>query len=82
VVQAYNPRGLQLVTGSQPFQDTFLNVIFESLDYDNRCNGFANRPPRASSTLTRPECWGLSRSLMSGGEVMVDAEMQVILVFQ
>lgn len=80
-VQAYNPSGLQVVTDSQPFQDTFVNVILKAWITTDATASQTARHVQVSPSLSLNAGDYLVFS-MSGGEVTVDAEMQVILVFQ
>jgi hypothetical protein len=80
-VQAYNPGGLQVGTDSQPFQDTFLNVILKAWITTDATASQTARHVQVSPSLSL-NVGDYLVFTMSGGEVTVDAEMQVILVFQ
>jgi hypothetical protein len=80
-VQAYNPGGLQVGTDGQPFQDTFLNVILKAWITTDATASQTARHVQVSPSLSLNSGDYLVFT-MSGGEVTVDAEMQVILVFQ
>jgi len=80
-VQTYNPSGLQMGSDSQPFQDTFLNVILKSWITSAATASQTYRHVQVSPSLSL-NAGDYLVFTMSGGEITVDAEMQVILVFQ
>jgi len=80
-VQNYNPGGLQVVSDNQPFQDTFLNVILKSWITIDATASQTARHVQVSPSLSLNAGDYLAFT-MSGGEITVDAEMQIIMVFQ
>src|SRR5579862_5382311 len=65
----------------QPFQDTFLNVILKSWITVDATASQTARHVQVAPSLSVSAGDYLVFIIMSGGEVIVDAEMQVILVF-
>ena len=80
-IQTYNPGGLQVVTDSQPFQDTFLNVILKSWITIDATASQTDRHVQVSPSLSL-NAGDYLVFTMSGGEITVDAEMQVTMAFQ
>jgi len=80
-LQSYNPSGLQLVSDAQPFQDTFLNVILKSWITVDATASQTFRHVQVAPSLS-VSAGDYLVFTMSGGVVVVDAEVQVILVFQ
>jgi hypothetical protein len=80
-LQPFNPSGFQLVSDAQPFQDTFVNVILKSWITVDATASQTYRHVQVAPSLS-VSAGDYLVFTMSGGVVVVDAEMQVILVFQ
>jgi len=80
-IQSFNPASLQLVSDNQPFQDTFLNVILKSWIPLDATASQSYRHVQIAPALS-VNAGDYLAFTMSGGEITVDAEMQVIMVFQ
>lgn len=80
-VQTFNPSGLQMGTDGNPFQDTFLNVILKAWIPVDGTASQTFRHVQISPALSL-NAGDYLVFTMSGGVITVDAEMQVILVFQ
>jgi len=80
-LQTLNPGGLQIGTDAQPFQDTFLNVILKSWIPSDGTSSATYRHVQIAPSLS-VSAGDYLVFTMNGGEITLDAEMQVILTFQ
>jgi hypothetical protein len=80
-LQTYNPTGLTIGTDAAPFQDTFLNVILKSWVPSDGTASQAYRHVQLAPSLSLKAGDYLVFYMGHDGPA-VDAEMQVILVFQ
>jgi len=80
-LQTLNPGSLQIATDAQPFQDTFLNVIVKSWVPVDGTASASYRHVQIAPSLSLSAGDYLVFT-MNGGEITLDAEMQVILGFQ
>jgi hypothetical protein len=80
-LQTLNPGGLQIGMDSQPFQDTFISVILKSWVPGDGTAAATYRHLQISPSISLSAGDYLVFT-MNGGEITLDAEMQVILGFQ
>jgi len=80
-LQTLNPGGLQIGMDGQPFQDTFLSVILKSWVPGDGTAAATYRHVQISPSISLSAGDYLVFT-MNGGEITLDAEMQVILGFQ
>lgn len=80
-LQTLNPGGLQIGSDAQPFQDTFVSVILKSWIPGDGTASANYRHVQISPSLSL-NAGDYLVFTMNGGEIALDAEMQVVLTFQ